>query len=136
MCFQMSPQIASPRGCIVDMSHWLHLFVFFHCVSSDVSTNGLPKRMPNYCKCICLTFLHCAFFNVDSKNLDQSRQSHTGCICSAFPHCVFSNVSSNGVHECKVTLVAVVRLFSNVCFHMCPQNAFKSVCIITLSAFV
>ena len=40
------------------------------------------------------------------------------------------------MNECKVTLVALVCLFSTVCFQMCPQIAWLRGCIFTLVAFV
>ena len=59
----------------------------FHCVFSNVSSNGLPEKTHSRIRCICLTLLHCAFSNVSSKNLDQCMQNYTGCIFS--PSCVF-----------------------------------------------
>ena len=38
--------------------------------------------------------------------------------------------------ECIVTLIALVWLFSNVCFQMSPQTACLGRCIVTLVAFV
>ena len=109
---------------------------FFHCVSSNVSSNRLPERTHNHTVCICLTFLHCVFSNGSSNGLHEKMHSHTGCICLTFFHCVFSNGSSKFfIRRFKVTLTSFVWLFSTVCFQMCLQSAFLGGCIITMVAF-
>ena len=82
-------------------AHWLHLFDFFHCVFSNVSSKRLHERMHSHIGYICLAFLHCAFSNVSSNCLHQKRHSRIGCICLTFLHCSFSNVASNGLHKKK-----------------------------------
>ena len=73
----------------------LYSATFYHCVFSNVSSNGLPEMMHSHIGCICLVFLHCAFSNVSSNCLPEQMHNHIGCICLAFLHCGFSNVSSN-----------------------------------------
>ena len=61
VCFQISPQIS----CLIGYKITLSAFVWLpHCVLSNESSNGLPKRIHCHIGCICLTFLHCAFSNV------------------------------------------------------------------------
>ena len=55
-----------------------------HCVSSNVSSNGLPERMQSHIDCICLAFLHCASSNVSSNRLSERMHTQTGCICLIF----------------------------------------------------
>ena len=83
--------------------YWLHLFNFFiHCVFSNVFSNHLPERWHSRIGNICLPFFHCVFSNVASNHLPQ--------VCPQMA-CL---------RGCIVTLVAFVRLFSIVCFQMCP----------------
>ena len=52
-----------------------------------------PEWMQSHIGCICLAFLHCVFSNVSSNGLYRRMHNHIGCICLSFLHCVFSNVS-------------------------------------------
>ena len=70
-----------------------HITNYFHCVSSNVSSNCQPERMQNHIGYICLAFLHCVSSNVSSNGLRERMHSRIGCICLAFLHCVSSNVS-------------------------------------------
>ena len=81
---------------------------FLNCVSSDVSSNGLPQRV----------------------------HAHIGCICLTFLHCVFSVVFIVWSRGCKVTLVAFVCLFPCVYFQMCPQRTKIRAGVFTLVALV
>ena len=114
VCFQIFPQMAYLIGCKVTLvavvwlfslcifkcllklivckdakSHWLHLFEFFDCAFSNVSSNRLPVRMQSNIGCICLTFLRCAFSNVSSNCLLVRMQSKIGCISFTFLRCEF-----------------------------------------------
>ena len=54
---------------------------FLHCVSSNVSSNCLHKRMYNHTDCICLTFPRCALSNVLWEHLNIWMKIHIGCTC-------------------------------------------------------
>ena len=94
---QMLPQATCLRGCIVTLVAFVWLF--FHCVFSNVSSNGLSERIQSHIGCICMALLHCVFSNVSSNRLHERMHSHIGCICLTFLHCAFSNVSSNCLPE-------------------------------------
>ena len=83
MCFQM-PFL----HCIINLSHWSHLFSFIQCAFSNVSSNCLSQRMHSHIGCIYLTFLHCVFANVSSNRLHERMHSHIGCTCLTYLHCV------------------------------------------------
>ena len=91
------------------------LFTVLHCVFSNVSSNGLPKKMHNYTDCICLTFLHCAFSNVLSSRLPEGMQNHTACICLSFLHCVFLSVSSDSLPEEMQSHINCIFWTSQLC---------------------
>ena len=67
MYFQMSPQMACKRRCIITLIALVWLFS--QCVFSCVSSNCLLERMESHTGCICLTFLHGGFSNVSSYGL-------------------------------------------------------------------
>ena len=82
---------------VIDKLDWLHLFDFLHCVSSNVSSIGLLKRMHNRTGCTCLTFRRCVFSYVSSNRLSEWMQNHIGCISLIFLHCVFSYAPSKNL---------------------------------------
>jgi len=99
-----------------EKSHWLHLFEFFHCAFSDVSSNCLHKHMQCHIGSIFFTFLRCAFSNVSSNSLYLNRQSHIGCI--------FTNFSTVHFQMCpQIVCPNIFLLFCNVRFQMFPQIA-------------
>ena len=113
-------------------------WTFLHCVSSNVSSNGLPDKRHCYIGCICLTFLHYVFSNAPSNCLLKNIHSHTGCICLIFHHCVLSNVSSYCLPERMQSHTGCIFL---LCFTVCFQMFHQAVCpelegcIFTLGAF-
>ena len=128
MYFQMSPQIACLRGCIVAL---VAFFYFPHWVLKCLLE--LHSRIG----CICLTFLHCGFSNVSSNCLHQRMHSDTGCICLTFLHCVFSNVSSNRLHKrIHSRIGCIFFIFPTAGFQMTLQCTRLRACIVTLVAFV
>ena len=112
MYFQMSPQIACLRGCIVAL---VAFFYFPHWVLKCLLE--LHSRIG----CICLTFLHCVFSNVSSNRLHKRIHSRIGCIFFIFPTAGFQMTPQcTRLRACIVTLVAFVCLFSTVYFQMFP----------------
>ena len=91
--------------------------------------------------CICLTFLncvfsHCIYSNVWSKCLLGRMQDHTRYIFFTFLQYVFQMCPQMAwPRGCKVTQVAVVRLFPIVLFQRSPQIACPRECIFALVAF-
>ena len=70
ICFEFSSvhvfkYVLNPLGSEQACSHWLHLFDFFHCVLSSVSSNCRPKRIRRRTGCIC-SYLRCVFKNESS----------------------------------------------------------------------
>ena len=76
-------------------SHWLHLFVFFQCVSLDVFLKSLDQSMHNHIGCICLILFLSEFSNVSSNDVPERKQNCKGCIYTIFLRCEFSNVRSD-----------------------------------------
>ena len=115
ICFEFSSvhvfkYVFNPLGSEQAYSHWLHLFDFFHCVLSSVSSNCRPQRI----------------------------QRRTGCICfDLSPLCVQKWVLKCDLpREYGITLVAFVWFFSAVCFQVPPQIACLIRCVISLVTFV
>ena len=67
-------------------------FAFLQCVSSNVSSKHLDKRMHNHTSCICLTFHRCVFSYVPSICFHKQMYNHTDCI---FPRDQFLSLSSH-----------------------------------------
>ena len=88
--FQMSSQIACPRGCIFTLVAFVWLFS-----TVNETSMRMDQSTHSHTGCICWTFLRCVFLNVSSNGLPERMHSHIGCICFTFLHCAFSNVSSN-----------------------------------------
>ena len=68
--FQMSPQIACLRCCLVTLV--TYFLAFLHCVFSNVSSKRLHKTKQSHIGWICLTFLHCAVDQIN--NISKSDQ--------------------------------------------------------------
>ena len=106
--FQMCPQIACPRECIVALAAFVLTFspqcVFkwilkwFAPDISNVSSNYITQKRHIHISCIYFAFLHCVFSNVSSMHLHKKIHSHIGCN-DLFIHCGILCVSSNCLHE-------------------------------------
>ena len=107
VCFQMSPQIACIRGCIVTLVAFVWLF----------STVRHQMFLQIGCLRGCIITLVAFVWLFSTVRLQMCSQM--ACL-----------------RRCKVTLVAFVWLFSTVRFQMCPQIVCKRRCKITLVAFV
>ena len=96
--------------------------------------------MHNHIGCICLIFLHCVSLNVPSNCLHKKMHNYIGCICLIFLYCAFSNVSlifflqiarpSTG----KIALVAFIQLFSTMHYQMSLQSVRLRACKVALLA--
>ena len=106
VCFQMSPQMANSRGCIVTL-------VAFLCLSPlcglYVSAYWMFPGMHSHIGCICLVFSTVGF------------QMYPQSAC---------------IKGCIVTLAAFFALFSTVCSQMFPQNVCQRGCVVSLVAYV
>ena len=102
--FLMFLQCTCKRWCIIT----LVTFVWLHCVSSNVSSNGVHRQLHSYIGCICVIFSIVCFQ-----------------MCPQIA-CLWRSI---------VTLVAFL-LFFNVLFQMCPQTVCPRWSIVTLVAFV
>ena len=80
--FQMSPQIACLRGSKLALIAlvWFFSIMFF----SNVWPKHFPKKLQSHIGYICKPLVHCVFSSVSSNCLPRWIQSHTGCICLTY----------------------------------------------------
>ena len=79
--FQMSPQIACPRGSKFTLVAFVWLFSTMGFQMWPQCTWIRACILHSHIDCICLTFLHCVLLNGPSNCLHKMMQSHIGCIC-------------------------------------------------------
>ena len=138
VCFQMFPQFACQRGCIVTLVAYVRLStIVYHQMRSQTTClrkcKVLLKRMQSYTCYILLTFFHCAFSNVSSNCLSKRMHSRIGCICFDFSLLyVFkwilkwfapdiSNVSSNYIPQKRHIHIGCSELFIH-CGILCVSS--------------
>ena len=117
VCFQVLPQVACFKGCIITLAGSIKLF----------STVRFQMRPKIWCpsRGICLICLHCVFSNGSSNYLDKRRHNRRriGCIGLAFPYRAFYvRPQVSCLIWCILARVAFVCLFPTVRFWMPPQG--------------
>ena len=99
-------------------------------------SNVLPQKRQNHIGCICLTSLHCAF-SVRLQIAFLLRCKVTLVLLAVLFSNVYSNESSNGLYEKRHSHIGYIYVdFLRCVFFMVPQRTCIRACIVALVAFV